>query len=141
MPISFTCHNISFNLKNRNIIKKWLCNVIINENKIIGNINFIFTGNSDILEINTKYLKHNYFTDIITFDYSSDNIISGDIFISIPTVSENSQIYKTTFNHELMRVVSHGVLHLLGFKDKTKLEQKQMRLKENFYLSILFESN
>jgi rRNA maturation RNase YbeY len=140
LAIHFNCLNISFTLKNKKRIKAWLCNTIQEEKRKNGIINIILTSDADILDINNKYLSHNYFTDVITFDYSSDNILSGDIFISIPTVSENAKIYNTTFENELMRVFIHGILHLIGYKDKSDLDQHEMRAKENYYLNKLFTS-
>ena len=93
--------------------------------------NYIFCSNSKILEINQSYLNHNYYTDIISFDYSNEKKISGDIYISIDTVYLNSVQYKTTFYDELHRVIIHGVLHFLGKNDKTIQQKKEMRLAEN----------
>ncbi|NOZ34409.1 MAG: rRNA maturation RNase YbeY [Chlorobi bacterium] len=108
--------------------------LISNENKTDGELSFIFCSDNYLLEMNKNYLKHDFYTDVITFDYCENDIVSGDIFISIDRIKENAKIYKTTFQNELHRIMIHGVLHLVGYNDKTDKEQKQMREKENFYL-------
>ncbi len=108
--------------------------LISNENKSDGELSFIFCSDNYLLEMNKNYLNHDYYTDVITFDYCENDIVSGDIFISIDRIKENAKIYKTTFQNELHRIMIHGVLHLVGYSDKTDKEQKQMREKENFYL-------
>ncbi len=128
-------YEIKFKLQKSNDLKNWIKTTIQSEAKVLGNISYIFCDNNYILEINKKYLNHDYFTDIITFDYSENNVVSGDIFISIETVIENATHYKTTFEEELHRVIIHGVLHLCGYKDKTSTDKKIMREKENFYLN------
>ena len=131
MAISFNNHEIKFNLKNKKRIKNWIKEVIKEHKKSTGNISYIFTSENYILEINREYLNHNYYTDIITFDYSNNEIIEGDIFISIDTVYSNSKKFKTNFNDEMLRVIIHGVLHLIGFKDKSKKQKLEMRELEN----------
>jgi len=107
------------------------------ENKECGPINLIFCDDDKILEVNKEYLSHDYYTDIITFDYSLNQIISGDLFISIDRVKENANRYSKTFENELMRVVFHGVLHLCGYNDKSEEEILVMRSKEDYYLTQL----
>ena len=107
------------------------------ENKECGPINLIFCDDDKILEVNKEYLSHDYYTDIITFDYSLNQIISGDLFISIDRVKENANRYSKTFENELMRVVFHGVLHLCGYNDKSEEEVLVMRSKEDYYLTQL----
>jgi len=114
----------------------WLEKIIISENKKLGEVVFVFCKDAYLLEKNIRFLNHNTLTDVITFDYSKGNQISGDIFISIDRVKENSKTFKVTFFNELDRVMAHGLLHLLGYKDKTKKDSKLMTAKENFYLSI-----
>ena len=116
-------------------IKLWLKNVVAEEGKMIGDITFIFCTDEYLLQKNIEFLNHETLTDVITFDYSKNIQISGDIFISIDRVKENAKIFQETFLTELNRVMVHGLLHLLGYKDKTKKTAKQMREKENFYLS------
>ena len=108
--------------------------IIDNEGFIEENIVIIFCSDNFLLELNKKYLNHDYFTDIITFSYSVKNDISGDLFISVDRVKENSFKHGVSFEKELERVVYHGVLHLCGYKDKTPQEAHEMRSKENYYL-------
>jgi len=135
MAIRFNNHEKSFKLKEKRKIASWIRKIVASYGLTVGEISIIFTNDCYILEINNKFLKHNFYTDIITFDYSSENKIEGDIFISIDTVLFNSQEYKTTFNDEILRVIIHGVLHLIGFKDKTEREKKEMRSKEDLALN------
>lgn len=123
--------SVSFNLKNKRFIKSWIKDIIQQNKKELGDINYIFCSDEKILEINKEFLKHDYYTDIISFDYCEENKINGDIFISIDTVKSNSIKYKTEFTEELHRVIIHGVLHFLGFKDKTKIDTEKMREAEN----------
>ena len=123
--------SVSFNLKNKRFIKSWIKDIIQQNKKELGDINYIFCSDEKILEINKEFLKHDYYTDIISFDYCEVNKINGDIFISIDTVKSNSIKYKTEFVEELHRVIIHGVLHFLGFKDKTKADAEKMREAEN----------
>ena len=120
-------------LKNSN---DWLKKVITTENKQLGEIVFVFCTDSYLLEKNIQFLNHDTLTDVITFDYCEGDQISGDILISIDRVQENSEIFEVAFLGELDRVMVHGLLHLLGYKDKTKQDAKLMRSKEDFYLSI-----
>tara|TARA_B100000767_G_scaffold166945_1_gene156312 strand:+ start:426 stop:833 length:408 start_codon:yes stop_codon:yes gene_type:complete len=115
--------------------KKWLNQVISNETKEEGDITYIFCDDDYLLEKNIRFLNHNTLTDVITFDYCEGNSVSGDIFISIERVKENSEVFKVDFLTELNRVMVHGLLHLLGYKDKTERESNLMRKKENYYLS------
>tara|TARA_B100000427_G_scaffold188899_1_gene156980 strand:- start:220 stop:624 length:405 start_codon:yes stop_codon:yes gene_type:complete len=114
----------------------WLKNVIASENKISGDIAVVFCDDAYLLKKNIEFLKHNTLTDVITFDYCKGNKINGDILISIDRVKENSKIYNTSFTNELNRVMVHGLLHLLGYRDKTKKDIEEMRKKEDLYLSI-----
>ncbi len=138
MPINYQSQDIKFVLKEKRKVSKWINDVIKLHQKKLGNVSYIFCSNQYILELNQQYLSHNYFTDIITFDYCYDNIVEGDIFISIDTVLDNSHRFKTNFNDELLRVIIHGVLHLVGFSDKTAKQQKQMRVLEDEALSIFY---
>ena len=114
---------------------EWLEKIIIHEKKKLGEIVYVFCTDNYLLEKNIKFLNHTTLTDVITFDYCNNNIISGDILISIERVYENAKEYNVNFVSELNRVMIHGLLHLLGYKDKTKTESKLMRVKENYYLS------
>jgi len=133
--IYFINNNISFHLKNKKKLREWISATILEENKFVGNITFIFCDDEYLSDINNKYLNSNYLTDIITFSYNEDQMISGDIMISIERVKENAKIYKTFFLNELSRVMIHGILHLCGYKDKSEKEKTNMQEKENYYLS------
>lgn len=124
-----------FQLKDKQSITKWLENAISTENKELGEINYVFCDDQYLLKKNQKYLQHDTFTDIITFDYTEENRLSADIFISIERVKENAITFAVPFETELRRVIIHGVLHLMGYKDKSDEEAETMRSKENYYLS------
>lgn len=128
--------DINFGFTKRRFTSSWLKRVAQEEKRSVGDINVIFCSDAYILELNNKYLNHNYFTDIITFDYCVGNMLSGDLFISVDTVKENSLFYNTSFEEELFRVIVHGVLHLIGYDDHTEEEKKIMRFKEDFYLQL-----
>ncbi|MCL1675953.1 rRNA maturation RNase YbeY [Elizabethkingia meningoseptica] len=113
---------------------KWLEDLILDEGKKPGDINYILCNDEYLLEINKQYLDHDYYTDIITFDYCKGKIISGDIFLSLQRVLDNASMLETKQEEELNRVLAHGILHLCGYKDKTEEEQKLMRSKEDFYI-------
>ena len=126
----------SFTLKNKRKIKNWLKEIIADEKKKVGDINYIFCSKQYMKKINNNYLAKNYETDVISFDFSDDNKISGDIYVSCETVKKNSIIFNVSFSNELKRVMVHGLLHLLNYNDKSKQEQKIMREKENFYINL-----
>ena len=128
--ISFN-YELEFQLENEEQYSSWISNVISSENKKDGDINYIFCDDEYILEINKQYLNHDYYTDIISFDYSVGNELHGDIFVSIERVRENAIEFEVTFDEELKRVLAHGVLHYCGYKDKTKEEELIMRSKED----------
>jgi rRNA maturation RNase YbeY len=115
-------------------IKKYVNNLINKELKVCGDISVVFCSDNYLLEMNKQYLEHDYFTDIITFDYVEGKTISGDLFISFDRIKENSKQFDTELVKEIYRVVFHGILHLVGYNDKTDAEQKLMTEKENFYL-------
>ena len=111
-------------------------NLLVNkELKKIGDISIVFCSDDYLLKMNKQYLNHNYYTDIITFDYVENEIISGDLFISVDRVKENAKVFDIEMIIELYRVIFHGVLHLVGYNDKTDVEQRIMTEKENLYLS------
>jgi len=118
-------------------LKSWIQEVIRLNNHQTGHLSFVFCTDDYLLDVNKKFLNHDYYTDIITFDYNESNIVSGDFIISIDRVKENALIHKCTFHIELYRVIIHGVLHLLGFSDKSEIQQKKMRESEDLYLSQL----
>ena len=125
-----------YSLQGQNEIGKWITDLILKESLKEGDINYIFCNDDYLLEINIKYLNHNELTDIITFDYSIGKVLSGDIFISIERVKDNAISYNVDEKDELHRVMVHGVLHLCGYKDKSKDEKSLMRDKEDYYLSL-----
>ncbi len=125
-----------FVFRQKQFNNRWLKFVAGSEMKKLGDINIIFCSDNYILDINIKYLQHDYFTDIITFDYCEGNVLSGDLFISIDSVRENASFYGTEFPDELNRVIVHGLLHLIGYDDHSEDDIKIMRSKENYYLSL-----
>ncbi|MEY2829117.1 MAG: hypothetical protein RIQ33_975 [Bacteroidota bacterium] len=127
----------SFIFKNKIIIKKWMEKVMANYGFHHFEIAFVFSNDEYILNINQKYLQHDFYTDIITFDYSSKTTIESEIYISIDRVKENAKTLNNTFSNEFNRVLIHGILHLCGLKDKTKTEEKAMRNAENEALILL----
>ena len=118
------------------LVASWVKSSLILENKNVGKINCIFCNDEYLLNINQTYLKHDTFTDIVTFNYVENNQISGDLFISIERVKENAKTFDVNFLRELNRVIIHGVLHLIGYNDKTLEEAEQIRAKEDFYLNL-----
>lgn len=139
--IHFFNENITYTLKQKSKIKQWITQSIVNEGFNCGNISIILCNDEYLLSINQQYLNHDTYTDIITFDYSEKGVLSGDLFISFERVNENSPSFSGNLYHELLRVIIHGVLHLCGYKDKNPKDQRQMRGKEDEYLSIFFKTN
>ena len=137
MPIKFFKEDTNFQLKERIRLKKWINYVIQDEGFIQGDINFIITSDKYLLKINKEYLSHNFYTDIVTFNYCEEPNINGDIFISIDTIKNNSTRFSVSFLEELHRVMIHGILHLIGYDDQGDEEKDVMRQKENFYLERL----
>jgi len=135
--ISFQSEYIGYNHPKKGVCRTWIRSVIAQEGRQMGLIQYIFCTDHYLLQINTEFLEHDFFTDIITFDYTSDNgaKISGDLFISVDRVRENSDKMKLEFNDEMSRVMLHGVLHLIGYEDKTKNQIAIIRAKENGYLA------
>ncbi len=134
--ISYHFEDTKFIFKGKSLNNKWLRLVAESEIRRIGDINIIFCSDNYILDINQKYLQHDYFTDIITFNYNDGDKLSGDLFISVDTIKENAIEYDTEFHDELNRVMVHGLLHLIGYDDQTEEDIKLMREKENYYLSL-----
>lgn len=122
-------------------VSAWIESVARSFGKSVGDISYIFCDDNKILEVNRTYLKHDYFTDIITFDYSRPLRISGDMFISLDTVRSNAALFNKDYNEELLRVVIHGVLHLCGVNDKGPGEREIMERHENVALSMFFNLN
>lgn len=129
-PINFYSKT-NFNLKDKVSYSKWLETVIESEGKDVGDLNYIFCSDDDLLYMNQRYLDHDTFTDIITFDYSEEDLISAEIYISIDRVKENAKDFKVKFKNELRRVIVHGVLHCCGYSDSSKELKAEMRALEN----------
>ena len=127
----------SFTPKNQNKLAEWISNVILSEGFEVGEINYIFCDDIYLHKINQEFLKHDTYTDIISFDYTLGKEVGGDIFISIERVLENAEKFNEVFENELHRVMIHGVLHFMGYKDKTKKDKILMRTKENEKISII----
>ena len=137
--IEFHAHEVSFTLKNKRKLKSFLQYILEQEKGKEASLYYVFCSDEYLLDINRRYLDHDYYTDIITFDLSENNIlIRGEVYISIERVKENARLNKVSFNHELHRVIFHGALHLAGQNDKTPKQSKQMRKMEDYYLSRYF---
>lgn len=135
MAIIFTSTDIEYRISQSQKVKNWLKSVVVEEGFTVGEISIVWCSDNYLLEINKKYLNHDYFTDIITFDYSDKKTVSGDLMISLDTVRKNAEQFGVVFHVEQLRVLVHGVLHLCGYKDKSDEEQKLMTQKEDYYLS------
>lgn len=134
--VTYFTEDISFPFKEKRLTSRWLKNVAVAENRKIGDIGIIFCSDKYLLDVNIKYLGHDYYTDIITFDYCEGSTLSGDLFISIDSVRENAAFYGVDFSTELNRVIVHGLLHLIGYDDHSEEDIAVMRAKENHYLSF-----
>lgn len=137
MSIVFDVEGVEMPSINETEINEWISKVVKSHNRELGELAYIFCSDEKILEVNNEYLQHDYYTDIITFDYTEGQIISGDMFISLDTVRTNAELFKTNYDEELLRVIVHGVLHLCGFGDKTEDEESKMRELENKALSLI----
>jgi rRNA maturation RNase YbeY len=134
--IAFYAPSIPFVLPHKTVVKQWLKAVAAAEKKRVGEVSFVFCDDAEVLRINRQYLQHDYYTDVITFDYSVGDVIAGDVFISVDTVQANARRFKQSFEDELNRVMVHGILHLCGYRDGTAAERKQMRAKEDAYVPV-----
>ncbi len=137
--VSFFSEDIEFELSKEEVAVRWVQNTIENEGKKTGEINYIFCSDEYLHKINLEHLQHDTYTDIITFNYCEEKLVSADIFISIDRVKENAKTFQTSFQNELNRVIIHGVLHLVGYDDKSTSDKELMRTKEDFYLSLQAE--
>lgn len=135
--ITYNCEGISMPKIKKRDTNAWIKSVAESYGKRVGDIAYIFCDDEKILEVNRQYLQHDYYTDIITFDYCEGNVISGDLFISLDTVRSNSEEQKTTYEEELHRVIIHGILHLCGINDKGPGEREVMETAENKALSMI----
>lgn len=134
--IQFANQHCPFSLPKKRSVAKWLTLVAHREGYIIGELTYIFCSDDGLLDINNRFLNHDYYTDVITFDYSVETMAAGDIFISIDRVSENAQEYGVPFIDEVHRVLVHGLLHLIGYKDDSDKAKNEMRGLEDLYLSL-----
>ncbi|WP_339710879.1 rRNA maturation RNase YbeY [uncultured Kriegella sp.] len=123
-------YETEFKLESETNFSDWISRLLQSEQAILGHLNYIFCSDDYLLKINQQYLLHSDFTDIITFDYSEGKTISGDVFISVDRVRDNAGAFGVSFSDEILRVMAHGILHLLGFGDKSEEESRMMRLKE-----------
>lgn len=137
MKITFQSEGVKPPQLKKEKLSEWIETVATSYNKKVGEISYLFCDDNKILEVNKQFLNHDFYTDIITFDYSTRNTISGDIIISIETVNSNSKLYKTSFMEELHRVIIHGILHLSGLNDLNEKDEKLMRIAENKALKLL----
>jgi len=134
--IHFHQEDISFQLQNIKALRLWIIESVFKENKRVGQLSFIFCSDNYLLKINKNYLNHDFFTDVISFDYTEENRISGDIYISLDRVKENAKEFSSLLKDELHRIIIHGLLHLIGYSDKTPDQKAIMKDKEDFYLSL-----
>ena len=137
MSIHFFAHEVALPFSSSPLHEHFFKFIITSENATLGNLIFVFCSDEYLYSLNVQFLNHSYFTDVITFDHSSEHrLVNGEIYISIQRVQDNASFFFVSFQHELARVMIHGVLHLLGYKDSTNEEVQLMRFKENKYLSI-----
>lgn len=136
MAVSFHSEQINFTISEEDAVAKWLQKVCVSEGKNLSEISYIFCSDDYLLDMNRQYLNHDFYTDVITFDYCEADDISGDVFISIDRVSDNAKKVRVAEKDELHRVMVHGLLHLLGYHDKEASDKEQMTSKEDFYLSL-----
>lgn len=128
--------SVKFKLPESLKVKRWLTEVSVSENAVINDLHIFFVDRKSIREINVEFLEHDYDTDVITFNYSESDSISGEIYIGIDKVKENSGLYNTTFRRETLRVVLHGLLHLIGYDDREERDVKEMREREGYFLNL-----
>ena len=136
MAVFFHVEDIKFVYKEKRKSKKWIKDIINSRGFQLGNLNIVFSSKAHLLKFNQEYLNHNYHTDVITFDYSTEKVISGDIFIGVEKVLENSKTLGESFHVELNRVIIHGVLHLLGYDDNIDSKRRIMRKMEDEALNL-----
>lgn len=134
--ISFHNEGKTTKTPQKRLLKAWIKEFVSDHGKKVGELAFIFCSDEKILEVNQNFLQHDYYTDIITFDYCEGEIVSGDVFISVERVQENALSHNVNFTTELLRVLAHGVLHLIGFQDKSPHNQKEMTQKEDLCISL-----
>ncbi len=131
MSIFFHKEGIDFDIREKQKIRQWIKKVIENEGKELGELNIILTRDKELLELNKTYLSRKYLTDVITFEYNQEKKISGDLYLSVERIRENALKFNERVDREIQRVIIHGILHLMGYRDKKEEEQKKMRQKED----------
>ena len=136
--ISFTDEGVRSKLPPKRALKAWIKEFVYSHSKNVGELAFVFCSDEKILEINRNFLQHDYYTDIITFDYCAGETISGDIFISVERVQENATSHKVKYKEEILRVIAHGVLHLIGFQDKSPKNKIEMTENEDLCISLFY---
>lgn len=136
--ISFTDEGVRSKTPPKRALKAWIKEFVHSHSKNVGELAFVFCSDDKILEINRNFLQHDYYTDIITFDYCEGETISGDVFISVERVKENATSHKAEYKEELLRVIAHGVLHLIGFQDKTPKNKIEMTKNEDLCISLFY---
>lgn len=135
MALKIFYKDVKFRLRKTKEIKNWIMQVIRSEKKEPGDLFFIFVNDKYIRQINKEFLEHDYYTDVIAFDYREGEIINGEIYIGVETVRRNTKIYGSTLRNEILRVMIHGVLHLIGYNDKNEVEKKEIGRKEDEYIN------
>jgi len=135
MPIDYV-YNTEFKLINEMKVSFWLNRVVVSEGRVLGELTYAFFNDKELKEMNIKFLNHDYYTDVISFNDSFNKTLAGNIAISVDRVIENSKIFKVSFDEELRRVMVHGLLHLAGFNDKTKLDKLKMKEAENLKIQM-----
>ncbi len=135
--IGFYNEDVAFNLKGKTILRQWIKRVVESYGFKAGSLSYVFCSDDKILEVNRQFLQHDYYTDIITFDYGEGGKVCGDMYISVDTVRTNAEQYAPSFEREMRRVIIHGVLHLCGLKDKAPEDEKKMRAAEEEALAML----
>ena len=136
MSIFFHKEGINFDIREKRKIRQWINKVVEIEKKELGELNIILAGDKELLELNKTYLSGKYLTDVITFEYNKEKKISGDIYLSVERIRENALKFNERVDREILRVIIHGIMHLMGYKDKKDEEQKKMRQKEDEYLDM-----
>ena len=134
--VSFHSEQTNFSLSNESQIADWLTKVCQKEGRTLGEVSIIFCSDDYLLEVNQKHLNHDYYTDVITFDYTEEKLVSGDLFISIDRVVDNAKSFGVPTLDEAHRIIVHGTLHLIGYTDKETNDKEEMTAKEDFYLSL-----
>lgn len=140
MSFSFNFEDVEFQLPEEEKLIQWITFAIENEECFTGNVTYIFCSDDYLLDVNKKYLDHHYYTDIITFDYVKDDVISGDMFISIDRIKDNANTFGVSFENELLRVMIHGVMHLVGYDDLTDEQEAEIHKMEDFYIDKYYKN-